>query len=384
MFKYWLKNRLLISTIYLLVITIVVSFSFVSNSIKSNAEAHKHQSLYIGSKIDFDIPSPGKDQIAELDSLVHIEKTIPYYFTNKTVALKNNKKINNVGILMFDNFNDIELTMYNSNKVIEKSTTLSNNPLFVDREFILKTGLKLEDKVNIDFGNKMVEFVIDAIYEDNTYYTTLTIVGLWKGAQKSNTENLTGKELKYSGAYVISNNHGQSKSYFENDYKPLGKLKDRSEFSDEESYQIHYNAFMSSNYSNEITDFEVRKIKDLKDSTDAKNKSLILINISGLLIIGAMIFINILFLKRKKTISYFKITKRKGKKYNSFNNINMMFELVLSLLAITMLFLIISKNPSLYIPQNKLLILYSIITGYTLLGIILSYIINKKIMRRIW
>ncbi len=140
---------------------------------------------------------------------------------------------------------------------------------------------------------------------------------------------------------------------------------------------------MSSNYSNEITDFEFRKIKDLKDSTDAKNKSLILINISGLLIIGAMIFINILFLKRKKTISYFKITKRKGKKYNSFNNINMMFELVLSLLAITMLFLIISKNPSLYIPQNKLLILYSIITGYTLLGIIVSYIINKKIMRRI-
>jgi hypothetical protein len=254
MFKYWLKNRFIIETFTFILTLTVTTLFFFSNSVSNLSLSYNEISLYKELNIDFNIPSPGKLQIQDLENLTHIDDVIPYYSTSKTVAF-GLESLPNVNVIFFDNFNKNDLTMYNEARLIETASRQFDNPLIVDFRFINQTGLALEDEVIIEFGNFNVTFNIQSVYETNSYYNTNVVLSLWKGSQKNNTELFLGKPLGFSGAYINSNNLTATQLYLQNEYKPLGRLRDRSEFDTVESYQIHYNNFYSTNYSNEISNF---------------------------------------------------------------------------------------------------------------------------------
>ena len=119
-------------------------------------------------------------------------------------------------------------------------------------------------------------------------------------------------KLVYSGAYIQATDHGQCKGYLENNYKPYGRLRDASEFATQDAYEIHYNAFMSANYSNEISDFNA-KGQDIAPKVDAKmstvGKNIVL---ASVIMAVTLIAVNVLLWFRKSERGYFARRKVSG------------------------------------------------------------------------
>jgi hypothetical protein len=312
MFKYWLKNRFIYEILSFIVTLSSSSFLFFSNSVTNLALHNNAISVYRGLHIDFNIPSPGKEQVQELENLPHIESVIPYYSTSKDVVFELGG-LTNVNVIFFDDFINNHLTMYNNERLIQKSKNEFENPLLVDYRFIKLTGLNLEDEVIIQFGNIDTTFTIQSIYETNTYYNTPVILALWRGSQKSDTELSLDRELNYSGAYITSNDLLSTQNYLQNEYKPLGRLRDRSEFDNDEAYQIHYNNFYSANYSNEISNFNELFSEGSINALNYLQISNTNLYLGLLLLIILQSFFVFVFNSRKSEKQYFKTLFNFGK-----------------------------------------------------------------------
>ena len=147
--------------------------------------------------------------------------------------------------------------MYCKSRLIETAKQDFSNPILVDYQFVQDTGVKIGSTISVSFGTDKIDFQVYDIYETNVYYDGGAVMAKWEGSHKEAIMALSPR-LVYSGAYVQATDYQQCKNYFEKEYKPYGRLKDRSDFDTQEAYDIHYNAFMSANYANEITDFSDR------------------------------------------------------------------------------------------------------------------------------
>lgn len=382
MFKYWLKNRFLLSTISCFISISIISFFFLSSSMSNIAKAHSETSLFIGSSIDFDIPSPSENQVSEITLLKHIEKVIPYFYTTKSLVYNDSSSISNIGMIFFDDFEDLESTMYNDRRLIEKNDIFSDNPLIVDYRFIKETKLNLGDTVKVNFGGTLVDFRIDAIYETNTYYQNFTVLGIWKDLQKDLTESRLGKPLNYSGAYVVSSNVARSNLFFENEYKPYGRLRDRDEFISDDAYEIHYNAFMSANYSNEITNFDDKYIVAVNKFEEYSRNANVNLVSGVLLLLLIHAGINISYVFRKSEIKYFKSKKRFGSKYSNYFMYSSIFEMIFSLGLFAIYFMIFLNGNPVYLPLESLT---STILAYIIaliIGSTISFFGNSLIVKK--
>lgn len=381
MIRYWVKNKLLISAILLIILVSIICVVFLNANIRNLSNAYNEVSIFEGSSINFDVPSPSKDQITDLLAISHIDTVIPYYYTTKTVRYSSDG-LSSVGVLLFDNFDNIELTMYNSSRIIQKSNVYSNNPILVDYEFILSTGLKLGDIVQIDFGGSLVSFTINAIYETNSYYNSNSILGLWQGDQKSNTESSLGKELNYSGAYIVSNDISLTENYLDSEYKPYGRLKDPSEFETYDAYLIHYNAFMDGNYSNEITNFDnLKEIAQEKANDFLKVAQINLIS-GVILLLFAQLSFNLVLVFRKSEIKYFRSKVRIGSSFKPYYITSMVFEFVFSSVLLVGYAFLLRNQSTIYLPMDSLYETIAILMIVAFVASIIScfgsiFIINK-------
>ena len=102
-------------------------------------------------------------------------------------------------------------------------------------------GVKLEYKVASIFEN-------DELYNHGTF-----VVGM---SDVLKTALFSDGNVKYSSAYISSNNCQETWNYLSTNYKPLGRQKSRSEFESDEDYQKYLTEFNSNNYSLEITQFQ--------------------------------------------------------------------------------------------------------------------------------
>lgn len=380
MLHYWMKNRLAVSLIASLLLISLISFVFISTNISNIANSYNEMSIYEGSNIDFDVPSPSKLQVNELETLDHIEHVIPYIYTTKSVRYFSSNSLSNVGVLLLDNFDDIELTMYNSSRLIEKSTNYSDNPLIVDYRFIKLSGLTLGDVVQIPFGGSLVSFTIDGIYETNTYYQSNTIMGLWQGDQKILTENSLGRELNYSGAYIVSNSVSVTDNYLINQFKPYGRLRDRSEFDSDAAYQIHYNAFMNSNYANEITSFADLLVVSQDRAANYKQVSQVSLLSGTLLLLVVQTAFSIALIFRKSEIKYFNSKKRTGSSYGSYYIYSMIFEIFVASSLIMLYSLFLWNNLPLYLPLNHIFYTVIMLITSSIIASAFSYLGSKFIL----
>ena len=293
MLKYWLKNRFIFSFITIFILGICSVCLFDKPYIETKSENLLMTSVYESSNIDFDIPSPTKEQLNQIKNLEFIDDVFGYYYTESEVKIRNSSK--KIKIIFSDMLDSLDFTMYNNSRLIESSNNYSN-PIYIDYDFSKKNNIKLGDE--IEFNN--IKFQAGRIYETNTYYTSALFAPL-VGEQKKLIEN---SAKSYSGAYLKCNDKNKTDAYLKT-YKPLGRLKNRSDFSNDDEYQMHYNSWKNANYYNEITSFS-DKLESINEKTS--------INYIDAIILSSclMILLNIVLSFRKCEKRFFSKKQEKN------------------------------------------------------------------------
>ncbi len=296
MIGYWIRHRFVPSLLISSALAVIVGLLFVYPIVEQNANEYNNQSVYKNSDIDFIVPEPSFDQVNELSENEGIEKVFPFYMTKTEVKV--NDKVRTTTVLLSDKFENVDFTMYNSKRIVKKSDSKFEKSILVDWQFCKETSAKIGDTVSFSISGSTEEYKIYAIYENNSIYDGGAIL-----AEISvDTKNAIAEHSKnngYSGMYVKSSDYNTCKSYLTSDYRPMGRLKDKAQFEDDDQYETHYHAIMDSSYANEITDFHVRE-KELDSET---NNTLVYIGI--VIILFMLVGFNILMSKRGCEKAYF-------------------------------------------------------------------------------
>lgn len=296
MIGYWLRHRLAGSIIISVTIAVIVGYLFAFSYISRKAENYNNQSIYKNTKIDYIAPEPSFEQVENLPGTNGIEKVFPYYLTKTDVTVNGKKRFTTV--LLSDQFENIELTMYNSKRIIKKSNSTYDNPVFVDWQFYKDTSASIGDVISFSINGESMDFTITGIFETNTIYKGGAILARISDEQKKSIDDNSSNN-GYSGMYISASEYGICQAYLTSDYRPLGRLKSREQFENEEQYQVHYDAIMSSGYSNEITNFRIR------ESSAKKKDGFLMIVIGTILSIAVLLSYNIVMTRRGCEKVYF-------------------------------------------------------------------------------
>lgn len=341
---YWTRHRLLLSIIVSAITAFITSFLFVFPSITKQAQFYNNQSIYKKSRIDFIAPEPSFDQITELAGTHGIDKVFPFLLTKTPVNV--NGKTRTTTVLLSDQLQNIEFTMYNNARLIEQSSIEYENPIFVDWQFCQDTSSALGDPVSIVIGGTNIEYKISAIYETNSVYDGGAVLVIISEEQR-NAILQQSQNNGYSGMYVSASDYNTCRSYLTSEYRPLGRLKDRAQFSSDEQYQVHHDAIMSSGYANEITDFRI------KENTITGQNHSILPWVGALLASVLLLCFNIIMSRRGCEKVYF--TKQcvpKGIDVKPYYRISFACETLLSVVLFSAILFLMIKSSKEYIPTT--------------------------------
>ena len=359
MFKYWAKNRILFDILLPIILVVVAVFAFIVPMFSNLGEARLNTSLYENEKLNFDIPSPSYDQVSLLENETFIESVFPYFYTK--VNLYVDGKARQTNLFFSDAFDKLDQTMYCKSRLIETAKQDFSNPILVDYQFVQDTGVKIGSTISVSFGTDKIDFQVYAIYETNVYYDGGAVMAKWEGSQKEAIMALSPR-LVYSGAYVQATDYQQCKNYFEKEYKPYGRLKDRSDFDTQEAYDIHYNAFMSANYANEITDFSDRGQEAFATAKSKKNIANLYTILPHIIMAVVLIVYNLLMWFRKSERGYF--SKRKvsgGGNAVVYYLISIFVQAVLIIGGMSVVSFVVPSKMSIYVP-SEIIISKSIIS----------------------
>ena len=241
---------LLLGTIIMLLTSCLCSFAFVKGNLEQAAKKNRFESIYTNTSIDYIIPGPSSSQVEELEEARGngIKTVTPYYETT-TVVYIDDKPVNGTSIL-FPFAEKVKYTPYGAARIIDGATETSEGDAVVDQLYADKNGCEIGEKVSISVAGQDYSFNITGIAETNTYYENGTIALILSDSMASQFEEAG---IRYSAAYISSDDANACKSYLYSEYKPLSRLKDRSEFDSEEAYNQHFQNFNEADWSKEIT-----------------------------------------------------------------------------------------------------------------------------------
>lgn len=360
---YWVRHRLLLTIVTCVAVALIASFLFVYPSILQQAQAYNAQSVYKNTDIDFIAPEPSFEQVSDLPGTNGIKELFPFFLTKTSVGV--NGKSRTTTVLLSDEFQNVGFTMYNDARLIEKSSIEYDNPILVDWQFCKDTSAGIGDSVSFAIGGKNTEFKIYAIFETNSIYDGGAVMVPISPEQKSAIAQQSNNN-GYSGMYVASSDYNACRTYLTTEYRPLGRLKARDQFSTDEQYQVHYDAIMSSGYANEITDFQIRE-----NSFTAENSG-ILCYVGALLAAVIMIGFNIAMARRGCEKVYFtKNCVPKGQDVKPYYRTAFVVELLaLIFLFVAFLSIRISFSDA-YIPRTSI--------GISVLAVPLACVVSEII-----
>ena len=364
---YWTRHRLFLTLLISAAVALIGSFLFVYPGIIQQANYYNSQSVYKNTEIDFIAPEPSFEQVDDLPGTNGIKKVFPFFLTKTQVNVNGYSKTTTV--LLSDRFENIDLTMYNKARLIEESNTEYDNPILVDWQFCHDTSAGIGDTVSLKIGGEDRQFTICAVYETNSIYEGGAILAQISEAEK---EEITQQSNNsgYSGFYISASDYNACRTYLTTEYRPMGRLKDRSQFDDDDQYQVHYDAIMSSGYANEITDFRIRE-----DSLE-KNSASWMPWIGAVLAFVILLVFNILMARRGCEEIYFrKQCIPKGKNVKPYYTIAFVFEIAFSLLLFAVLLLVRIKMADDFIPNA----VYGISLAAIPVGIIVAEAVSLKI-----
>lgn len=369
---YWVRHRLILTLILSVALGAITSILFVFPYISQQANSYNAQSIYKNTDIDFIAPEPSIAQVAELPETSGIDKVFPYYLTKTQITVNGVSRTTTV--LLSDQFQNIDITMYNSDRLIEKASSEYDNPILVDWQFCHDTSAKIGDTVSFVIDGGQVEFKIYAIYETNSIYDGGAVLAQISAEQKDVIMQKS-KNNGYSGVYVAASDYNACRSFLTTDYRPLGRLKSREQFEDDAQYQVHYDAIMSSGYANEITDFRIRE-----SGLDKKN-SPIMVLIAVVLSFVALIAYNIVMSKRGcETVYFTKHCIPKGQNIKPYYSISFAVELILSILLYTGVMFFMINSSSEFIPRSVVNINIAIVPASIVVAEVASFILNNSMI----
>lgn len=375
MVNYWARHRLLFAILLSAVIALVSGFLFVLPCVNQSASNYNAQSIYKSSRVDFIVPEPSADQINEITGTNGIDRVFPFYLTKTQVYVGGKQRTTTV--LLSDQFQNLDITMYNPNRLIEKSTEEFDNPILVDWQFCHDTSAKIGDKITFSLDGENTDFRISAIYETNSVYDVGAILAQISDAQKDSIIQ-NSKNNGYSAMYVSANDYNLCRSYLTTNYRPLGRLKDRSQFESDEQYQVHYNAIMSSGFTNEITDFRIKE-----SSLDTKSSSL-MIWLGAILSLAVIIVFNIVMSRRGCEKVYFRNhCIPKGISISPYYNSAFIFESISFIVFYAAVIVIAVKSSNMYIPSSALGIKLTIVPVAVIIAEIISLVMNKSMITKL-
>lgn len=360
-------NNIFALSIIIIALNLINGFIFMSPYINYKSKKYAYSDFYHNFNIDFDIPSPSKNQINELRKLDFIEKVIPYYYANLTLNYGKNRNSN---ILFFDNLEDIEY-IYNDNRLINKADK-TDNFIYADYYFIKDSKARLNDILKTSINGIEIEFSINGIYKENLYYNNGAEASLWK------TEYLN-RNIEYSGAFIKAKDINLCRNYLSQEYKPLGRLKSRDNFDTEESYNIHIKAILSGNYANEITDFNIKSESDIDAIESGYISNIVRYALGIILVFILIILINNYLLSNNKDYFYKRLIM--GEKFQNIkNSYSLLFiiSLIVSIVSNIIFIKIVSSNIEYYIPLKNIFISINLIILFEIISISLSHYFNIK------
>lgn len=347
MINYWVRHRLLYTLIASILLAVIISLLFVYPYFEQRAANYNSQSLYKNTDIDFIVPEPSYTQVHDLPGTHGIESVFPFYLTKAPVSV-NGKTARTTTILITDQKQNLDNSMYNHNRLIQQSGLSVDNPILVDWQFCKETGAKVGDTVSFEIGTVTKEYKVIAVYETNALYDGGALlvqvpddqmVSIQQGSQNSG----------YSGMYVSAEDYDVCRQYLIADYRPLGRLRAREQFTDSDQYQIHFDAIMSSGFANEITDFRIRE-NELE-----KNVSSLSIWLGALLTIAIIVAFNVIMSNRGCEKAYFtKHSIPNGQDVKPYYIASFIAEIVISVIVYAVVMLFRISSASIFIPRSVL------------------------------
>lgn len=239
---------LLLGTLLMLLVAVLCSFTFVKGNLDRSYDKSKFESTYATS-VDYIIPGPSYSQIEELENGDNgISVVTPYSETSAPLYI-NGKPAN--GTSLFFPFEDkMEYTPYSSLRVVKGDYSTQGGSALADMAYFEKNGCDIGDVLTITISGHEYSFQIKAVTQTNEYYDG-TIALILTG---DDSAQMQADGIDFSAAYVSAKDSVKCKAYLETEYRPLGRLKDKTEFSSEETYNQHVQNFNDADWSKEITD----------------------------------------------------------------------------------------------------------------------------------
>ena len=370
---YWVRHRALFTIILSVCLALIMGYLFAIPYYEQKADIYNAQSLYRNTSIDFVVPEPSFDQANELPGSNGISGVFPYYLTKTSVTIKGKNRTTTV--LIADNHQKLDTTMYNQARLIETSRTTTEHPILVDYQFCLDTGAKLGDVVSFFIGENLQDYIITAIYETNSLHDGGAIL-VQVPSEQIEAIRQQSKNNGFSGMLVTASDYDTCRLYLTTDYRPLGRLQSREQFDSDEQYKIHYDAIMSSGYSNEITDFRIR------ENTLKQGASTAIVWIGSFLAFAAIIAFNILMRSRGCEKAYFtKYSIPRGQDVSPYYTVSFASEIVLCIAFYAAVMVIGIQSSSRYIPKSTLDFTVATFPIAVILAEIISLILNRSMYR---
>ncbi|NLT47751.1 MAG: hypothetical protein GXX92_04995 [Clostridiales bacterium] len=370
---YWVHQRALFTVILSVCLALVMGLLFAIPYYEQKADIYDAQSLYRNTNIDFVVPEPSFDQVNELPGTNGISGVFSYYLTKTSVTT--NGRNRTTTILIVDNHQQLDMTMYNQARLIETSRITTDYPILVDYQFCLDTGAKLGGVVSFSIGENLQEYIITAIYETNSLYDGGAIL-VQVPAERIKAIRQQSKNKGYSGMFVTASDYDTCRLYLTTDYRPLGRLQDREQFDSDEQYQIHYDAIMSSGYANEITDFRIR------ENTLKQGAGTAMVWIASFLSLVVIIAFNILMRSRGCEKAYFtKYSIPRGQDVSPYYTISFASEIVLCIASYVAVMVVGLQSSTRYIPKSALDFSIATFPIAVILAEIISLILNRYVYR---
>ena len=357
MFGYWIKKRLFVSILISIILSLAYMAVFVVPYAKASSSNELKRSVYENCGISYDIPSPTKDQLQEIEALDFVDDTFGYYVTDATLNV-NGTNVDS-SLMLSDCVDSIEMTMFNKERIIASANTDYENPIYIGSDFAEKNGINVGDEIT--YSGYVLN--VAAIVQPDTY-KNCNLVLLKDSALRDFIESKTSA---YSGAYIQVNDSQAADQYWRS-YKPEGRLKDRAAFDSDEEYQIHFDAWESASYYNEITSFS-EKLESIR-VTDTNS-----IWIGSAIFIAVFLILDIILFLRKTERGYFKARKSKRgiKAYYVFTFVA---ELVFTSASLIIGTYVYSLLPNEYI-SNTTLTITSIIAGTAVVvAVVINLLVN--------
>lgn len=207
-------------------------------------------------EVDYIIQAPSKEQVNEISNMGHVDKITPYYYRSVDVSAGRGNVSSHLFIV--DDANDIQYTTLSDKLLEKKASQGSANKLYITDDFAKNSGISVGDTIQLAIDGTDVTFSIAGIFKSDHRHVGGTLI-----AVKTDDVEKAMKSLRYSGAFVASNNLTDSNNYFMNEYDPMGDMRSRDEFESDEAYQTYLDtrvqsdttkeAFVTSDYIKELS-----------------------------------------------------------------------------------------------------------------------------------